>query len=153
MSPITNAPRGRTVRRAVLLSLFALPLFVLASRGVARAQVVNASHRESGMSADGSALGGELAPGSSEGSAARAAAGASNAKRSRKIWNPTMKRVRDRRSVVPGMWASPRTQASDDGLRRGGRKGGTVRPPCCNGGHDLETRADQIPPEMIGTNE
>ena len=62
MSPITNAPCGRTVRRTALLSLFVLPLFVLASRGVARAQVANASHRESGMTADGSALHMEMTP-------------------------------------------------------------------------------------------
>ena len=76
MSPITNAPSGRTVRRAALLSLFALPLFVLASRGVARAQVVNASHRESGMTADGSALHMEMTPARpiAPGDSARAAA-------------------------------------------------------------------------------
>ena len=38
MSPIINAPHRRTVRRAALLALVALPALVLASRGVARAQ-------------------------------------------------------------------------------------------------------------------
>ena len=38
MSPITNAPRGRTVRRAALLSLLALPALAPISHGVARAQ-------------------------------------------------------------------------------------------------------------------
>jgi len=62
MSPITNASRGRTVRRAALSWLVVLPLLVLASRGVARAQIANVSHRESGMMADGSALHMEMTP-------------------------------------------------------------------------------------------
>src|SRR5512133_2723643 len=49
MSPITNAPRGRTVRRVALLSLFALPSLVVASRGIARAQTVRVDHHEPAM--------------------------------------------------------------------------------------------------------
>ena len=62
MSPITNAPRARTVRRVVLLSLLALPLLVVASRGVARAQSVRVAGRDPGMEADGSALHMEMTP-------------------------------------------------------------------------------------------
>ena len=62
MSPITNAPRGRTVRRVALLSLFALPSLVAASRGIARAQTVRVDHHEPAMAADGSALHMEMTP-------------------------------------------------------------------------------------------
>ena len=62
MSPITNAPRGRSVRRAVLLSLLALPVLVVASRGIARAQTVHGADHEPAMATDGSALHMEMTP-------------------------------------------------------------------------------------------
>jgi hypothetical protein len=62
MSPITNAPSGRTVRRAALMSLLALPALVVAWRGIARAQTVGVAHREPAMTADGSALHMEMTP-------------------------------------------------------------------------------------------
>ena len=62
MSPITNAPRARSVRRAVLLSLVVLPVLVVASRGVARAQSARVAGRDSGMETDGSALHMEMTP-------------------------------------------------------------------------------------------
>ena len=43
MSPITNALRGRTVRRAALLALLALPVLAPVTRGIARAQTTAAS--------------------------------------------------------------------------------------------------------------
>src|SRR5688572_7629689 len=54
MSPITNAPRGRTVRRAALLSLLALPVLAPVTRG-ARAQTTVA-HTASGTVDDPAAL-------------------------------------------------------------------------------------------------
>jgi hypothetical protein len=76
MSPITNASRGRTVRRAVLPALRVLPALVVASRGIARAQTVRATHREPAMVADGSALHMEMTPvrPAAPGDSARAAA-------------------------------------------------------------------------------
>jgi hypothetical protein len=62
MLPLTNAPRGRTVRRRVLLALFALPAIVVASRGVARAQTADAADRGSAMAGDASALHMEMTP-------------------------------------------------------------------------------------------
>ena len=61
MSPNTNASRSRTVRRAVLSALLAVPALVVATRGVARAQAARDSH-ESTMAADGSALHMEMTP-------------------------------------------------------------------------------------------
>jgi len=97
MSPITNAPRGRIVRRAALLSLFVLPLFVLASRGVARAQVANASHREAAMTADGSALHMEMTPPRplAPGDSARAAAVAAELRNAIGKYSDTVTAVAD----------------------------------------------------------
>src|SRR5688500_2353360 len=55
MSPITNAPRGQTVRRAVLLSLFALPVLAPVTPG-ARAQATVASSNGSVAADDPAAL-------------------------------------------------------------------------------------------------
>jgi hypothetical protein len=76
MSPNTNAPRRRTVRRVVLSSLLALPVLVLASRGVARAQTVHGAGHEMATSADASALHMEMTPvrPAAPGDSARAAA-------------------------------------------------------------------------------
>ena len=97
MSPITNAPRGRIVRRAALSSLFVLPLFVLASRGVARAQVANASHREAGMTTDGSALHMEMTPPRplAPGDSARAAAVAAELRNAIGKYSDTVTAVAD----------------------------------------------------------
>jgi hypothetical protein len=62
MSPITNASRGRTVRRALLSSLLVVPALALASRGIARAQTARAAHRETPMVGDGTALHMETTP-------------------------------------------------------------------------------------------
>jgi hypothetical protein len=62
MSPITNASRGRTVRRALLSSLLVVPALALASRGIARAQTARAAHRETPMVGDGTALHMEMTP-------------------------------------------------------------------------------------------
>jgi hypothetical protein len=56
MSPLTNAPRGRTVRRVVLAALVALTSLVAASRGVAHAQTTDADGAEAARNTDGSAL-------------------------------------------------------------------------------------------------
>ena len=56
MSPITNALRGRTVRRAGLLSLLALPALALVLGGVARAQTTVVSRNASPMADDPAAL-------------------------------------------------------------------------------------------------
>jgi hypothetical protein len=62
MSPHINAPRVRYVRRAVLLSVIALPVLVVASRGVARAQAVRTADHAAAMTADGSARHMEMTP-------------------------------------------------------------------------------------------
>jgi hypothetical protein len=57
MSPLTNAPRDQTVRRALLVALLvALLSLVLASRGVARAQTTDAGAREATRPGDAAAL-------------------------------------------------------------------------------------------------
>jgi hypothetical protein len=61
MSSLTNAPRGRTGRRAALLALFALPVLAVASRGGARAQTADAGDG-SAMARDASALHMEMTP-------------------------------------------------------------------------------------------
>ena len=62
MSPITNAARGRSVRRVALFSLVALPVLVVASRGIARAQTARVADRAPAMAADGSAPHMEMTP-------------------------------------------------------------------------------------------
>lgn len=62
MSPIINAPHRRTVRRAALLALVALPALVLASRGVARAQPAAKQAGSTVADFDGSALHMEMTP-------------------------------------------------------------------------------------------
>jgi hypothetical protein len=62
MSPITNAPRGQSVRRVVLSSLLALPVLVVASRGIARAQTARAGGHEPATVVDGSAIHMEMTP-------------------------------------------------------------------------------------------
>ena len=61
MSPLTNAPRGRTVRRAALLALLAAPVLLVASRGVARAQT-GGDHGSAMAPDDASALHMEMTP-------------------------------------------------------------------------------------------
>lgn len=76
MPPITNAGRGRSVRRVVLISLLTLPALVGASRGIARAQAASAVPRAPTMETDGSALHMEMTPRrpAAPGDSARAAA-------------------------------------------------------------------------------
>jgi hypothetical protein len=62
MPPITNAPRGRSVRRVVPLSLLAIAMLVYASPGIARAQTVRVASHEPAMATDGSALHMEMTP-------------------------------------------------------------------------------------------
>jgi len=97
MSPITNASRGRTVRRAVLSCLAALPALLVASRGIARAQTARAAHREPAMSADGSALHMEMTPlrPTAPGDSARAAAVASELRRAIEKYRDTATAVAD----------------------------------------------------------
>ena len=83
MSPITNAPRGRTVRRVVLLSLVALPALALVTRGVARAQTTIPSSNATVMD-DPAALHLTMTPRrpATAGDSARAAAVAAELRRS-----------------------------------------------------------------------
>ena len=83
MSPITNAPRGRTVRRVVLLSLVALPALALVTRGVARAQTTIPSSNATVMD-DPAALHLTMTPRrpAAPGDSARAAAVAAELRRS-----------------------------------------------------------------------
>jgi hypothetical protein len=61
-SPITNAPRGRSVRRIVLSTLLVLPALLAASRSIARAGTVRVARHEPATAADGSALHMEMTP-------------------------------------------------------------------------------------------
>ncbi|HKH93672.1 MAG TPA: hypothetical protein VKA54_17850 [Gemmatimonadaceae bacterium] len=56
MSPLTNAPRDRTVRRALLVALLALSSLVVAARGVAGAQTVSSSGGDVTSAGNASAL-------------------------------------------------------------------------------------------------
>jgi hypothetical protein len=63
MSPLTNAPRGRTVRRAALLALFAAPALVAAPGGVPRAPPAGrGDHQPATAHDDVSALHMEMTP-------------------------------------------------------------------------------------------
>jgi hypothetical protein len=83
MSPITNAPRGRTVRRAALLSLLALPVLAPLTRGVAGAQGTVATSDGSVAAADPAALHLTMTPRrpATPGDSARAAAVAAELRR------------------------------------------------------------------------
>ena len=76
MSPLINAPRTRSVRRAALLALVSLPTLALASRDVARAQTATNRLASTAADFDGSALHMEMTPlrPPSPGDSARAAA-------------------------------------------------------------------------------
>lgn len=76
MSPLINAPHRRSVRRAALRTLVALPALMLASGGVARAQAVSKEAPSAAADFDGSALHMEMTPlrPAATGDSARAAA-------------------------------------------------------------------------------
>jgi hypothetical protein len=97
MSPITNAPRGRTVRRALLLSLAAGIAVAVASRGIARAQTANVGNRAPARVADGSALHMEMSPARplARGDSARAAAVAADLRRAIEKYRDTTAAVAD----------------------------------------------------------
>ena len=96
MSPLTNAPRGRTVRRAVLLSLVALPLVVAVTRGAARAQSAPGGSPTSGA-ADNAALHLEMTPqrAPAPGDSARGAAVAAELRRAILEYRDTTAAVAD----------------------------------------------------------
>lgn len=99
MPPITNAGRGRSVRRVVLLCALLLPLSVLdiASRGTARAQTVRVATHEPAMAADGSALHMLMTPPRprAPGDSARAAAVAAELRSAIARYRDTVTAVRD----------------------------------------------------------
>jgi hypothetical protein len=97
MSPITNAPRTQSVRRVALSSLLALVALVVASRGVARAQMVRVAQREPAMGADGTALHMEMTPPRPPvpGDSARAAAVAAELRTAIARYGDTATAVRD----------------------------------------------------------
>lgn len=97
MLPLTNAPRGRTVRRGALLALVVLPATFVASRGVARAQTADAGERASTMAGDASALHMEMTPRRpvAAGDSARAAAVAAELRQSIAKYRDTATAVAD----------------------------------------------------------
>src|SRR5688500_10234960 len=97
MSPITNAPRGRTVRRAVLLSLLALPVLAPVTHGVARAQATVASSNGSVAAEDPAALHLTMTPRrpATPGDSARAAAVAAELRRAILQYRDTTTAVAD----------------------------------------------------------
>jgi hypothetical protein len=99
MSPITNAERGRSVRRVVLLSLLVLPLpvLVIASHGIARAQTVRVARHEPAMAIDGSARHLEMTPPRplAPGDSARAAEIAAELRSAIERYRDTASAVRD----------------------------------------------------------
>ena len=83
MSPVTNAPRGRSVRRTALLALVTLPALVVGSRGVARAQTAHAHGGDAASATDAAALHMVMTPlrAPAPGDSARAAAVAAELRR------------------------------------------------------------------------
>jgi hypothetical protein len=94
--PVINAPRPHTVRRAVLLSLLALPTLALAGRGVARAQSAPVADGGAAV-ADNSALHMEMTPrrAPAPGDSARAAAIAAELRRAILRYGDTTAAVAD----------------------------------------------------------
>jgi hypothetical protein len=97
MSPITNAGRGRSVRRVALLPVLVLPVIVIASRGIARAQTVRVASHEPTTAIDGSARHMEMTPPRplAPGDSARAAAIASELRSAIARYRDTASAVRD----------------------------------------------------------
>jgi len=99
MPPITNAGRGRSVRRVVVLAALAvsLPVLVIASRGVAGAQTVLDAGHEPPMAAGASALHMEMTPPRppAPGDRARAAAIAAELRSAIARYRDTATAVRD----------------------------------------------------------
>jgi hypothetical protein len=94
--PVLNAPRRSTVRRAVLLSLVALPALALVARGAAHAQSAEAASRPTGAP-DNSALHMEMTPdrAPAPGDSARAAAVADELRRAIVKYRDTTAAVAD----------------------------------------------------------
>ena len=99
MPPITNAGRGRSVRRVVVLAALAvsLPVLVIASRGVAGAQTVRDAGQEPTIATDASALHMEMTPPRppAPGDSARAAAIAADLRSAIARYRDTATAVRD----------------------------------------------------------
>src|SRR5678815_5615350 len=97
MSPITNAGRGRSVRRVAMLSVLVLPVLVIESRGIARAQTVRVAGHEPAMAFDGSARHLEMTPPRplAPGDSARAAEIAAELRSAIERYRDTASAVRD----------------------------------------------------------
>lgn len=97
MPPITNAPRGRSVRRSAPLTLLATAMLAIASGDSARSQAVRVVHADPQMTADGAALHMEMTPPRppAPGDSARAAAVAAELRSAIARYRDTATAVRD----------------------------------------------------------